>query len=495
MRWYCILFVCSFRLASVPAGLAAAAYPDVFAAQATYGQLRTVPFSIHAIPHLFEIEQIVLSQQRRKACGPDAITAELLQLSSKTSARQLLPILAKATFGLREPVAFRGGHLFCLAKTACVNFACSSFRSILLASIPGKVFHKTIHARLTGPLARFASPLQAGSQPGISTDGISTTTRLFQELELGRARYPAVIYFDLRAAYYRMLRQILVPIQEPEEGFMRLLHSLQLPDDALRELVGHLQSLSVLELAEVTPHVIATVSDLFRGTWFRLDRDAALIITARGSRPGDPLADILFAFTLSAYLKSCEGALQSKNLGVDLPALRSSPLHDSLPCKRGLGFASWADDLARLVSDCSYSALLSKVTRTMRVCAEHASAVSMVFVFSKQKTAVLLPPLTGRHRGRRAIEADVVCPEWLVVSNAVTGETHRLEVVHAYRHLGTIVTADALPSVEIAHRRSLALGVTRALASKLFSNPRFPPPAGRSCSRLPSPSLFLVRPH
>ena len=186
-----------------------AAYPDVFAAQATYGQLRTVPFSIHAIPHLLEVEQIVLSQQRRKACGPDAITAELLQLSSKTSARQLLPILAKATLGLREPVAFRGGHLFCLAKTACVNFACSSFRSILLASIPGKVFHKTIRARLTGPLARFASPLQAGSQPGISTDGISTTTRLFQELELGRARYPAVIYFDLRAAYYRMLRQIL----------------------------------------------------------------------------------------------------------------------------------------------------------------------------------------------------------------------------------------------------------------------------------------------
>ena len=78
----------------------------------------------------------------------------------------------------------------------------------------------------------------------------------FAHLHQGLARRSleaSVIYFDLRAAYYRMLRQILVPIQEPEEGFMRLLHSLQLPDDALRELVGHLQSLSVLELAEVTP--------------------------------------------------------------------------------------------------------------------------------------------------------------------------------------------------------------------------------------------------
>ena len=98
----------------------------------------------------------------------------------------------------------------------------------------------------------------------------------------------------------------------------------------------------------------------------------------------------------------------------------------------------------------------------------------MVFLFTKQKTSVLLPALTGKHRGRRSSAMECKRPEVLPIWSQVTGETHMLDAVSAYQHLGSVVTADASPAAEIAHGRALALGITRALGQKPFSNTQIP---------------------
>ena len=463
-------------------------YPAVFSTQMPYAQSHHVPFCLRTVPHLAEVEDILQGLAPRKAAGVDGITAEVLRLSTVDTARQLFPVFMKSVLGCREPTNWRGGQLICLAKKAAGNKTCDAFRSILLASIPGKAYHRAMRSRLIPALCATSTALQAGSKPGVSTDGISAAARAYQEYHLSAGRLPAVIYFDLKAAYYRMLRQLVVPIGEPEDRFLQLMRSLKLPDHALSELMQHLHNLSSLELAEVTPHTIAAVSDLFRGTWFRMDRQMALTYTARGSRPGDPLADVLFAFSLSTYIRSCDQALAASGFSSPLPALRSSPFTVHLPCQRGMSFASWADDMARLLVADTWPDLVQRVEGAMQVCTEHATACGMQFSFARHKTAVLLPAQTGRFRGRQRVAGHR--PAVFSIWNRVAQERHTLEVIPVYQHLGSVVTSDGSPALEVAHRKAMAIGVTRAHTHRFFANGSFPLDVRRNILRSISVSKF-----
>ena len=87
-----------------------------------------------------------------------------------------------------------------------------------------------------------------------------------------------------------------------------------MPPSAAQELREKLAGIPILATAGVSAHTRALVRDMFRGTYFRLSGCAELTLTRRGSRPGDPAADLLFAFTLSAYFRAAKLALQQHGL-------------------------------------------------------------------------------------------------------------------------------------------------------------------------------------
>ena len=123
---------------------------------------------------------------------------------------------------------------------------------------------------------------------------VALMVRSFMGYFVHRACTAAVTFYDIKAAYYRLLRHTLVPTLADDRPLLALIHQLGLPAAAVEELRSHLANMALLPEAGVSPHTTAIVADLFRGTWFRLDQSVILTATARGSRPGDPLADILF---------------------------------------------------------------------------------------------------------------------------------------------------------------------------------------------------------
>ena len=447
-----------------------AGYQAVFSNQRPHAQSCRPAFDLACVPTLQEVEKGILSLAKHKGVGPDCISAELLQVTPRVMARRLLPVMVKASVGIQEPVIWRGGFLCCLAKRAHMSFMCKDFRSILLASVPAKLYHRTIRSRLLGSLDQLASPLQAGARPGVGVDSITMVARAFQSYAQASALFPGFLFFDICAAYYRMLRQHVVPFEEPEERFRQLLRTLDVPGEAMGELYDHLGRLSALETAQAGDHMTAIVSDLCRGTWFRLDRLATLTVTHRGSRPGDPLADILFSFSLSMYLTSCERALQKAALQTCLPCPTSALLQAAPPVARHLGFLSWADDLLRLVLGETLADLIARTVAVMQVCVEHATAAGIAFNFDKHKTAVMLPEPPPHVRLPGGVWEEP--PAELLIFNRVTQQQHWLQVVPAYQHLGSVLAADGTPTLEVQYRRSLALGSTRSLVSRLYANPR-----------------------
>ena len=231
----------------------------------------TPVFDLEVVPSLPEVEQIILGLKKHKAPGPDSITADLLRTAPTAASRQLYPILLKSTLMIQEPVEFRGGNLICLAKKAGAALQCKDFRSILLASVPAKVQHRHLRGKLLPLLQQHGHPTQAGAKAGVGIEAISLLARSFQVAHQKKHWPWAMTFYDWQAAFYRVVRETLVPAQQDDATFRALLHRIGIPPASLEELANQLHRLAALPAMGASEHLVRLTQDLFHATWFRMD--------------------------------------------------------------------------------------------------------------------------------------------------------------------------------------------------------------------------------
>ena len=428
---------------------------------------------ISCVPTLAAVERNILAAKTGKAAGPDGITAELLRLDAPIVARQLMPVFLKACLHVREPITFRGGDLVCLAKRAGQALQCDAYRSILVSSVPGKLYHRGVREALKPLLLHSQMPFQGGVAPGQGIECAALAVRTFYSLCLGRGVRASLTFFDLQAAFYQVLRQSLVPLQEDDTELLRLLHCLRLPEKAICELRDHLAKAAQLPLLGASSHATAIVQDMFRGTWFRLSGFAALTLTKRGTRPGDPTADLLFGFTLSALAKAVQHCLASKGLLPDLP---SCPDRPDFIGKNGpvcLGFPAWADDFVSPQTGDDTAQLITRTSQTITTVVDFATSAGMTVKFGRDKTALLMSPKDICHASE-AFSVDDTGSRSLQLHNSVSDIAYHVPLVESYRHLGGIVTSSATPAPDLHFRFAQAMGTLKPLRRKLFGAREIP---------------------
>ncbi|CAE7542655.1 unnamed protein product, partial [Symbiodinium sp. CCMP2456] len=215
------------------------------------------------------------------------------------------------------------------------------------------------------------------------------------------------------------------------------------------------------------------IADLLQGTWFRLDGSATLVLTARGSRPGDPLADILFAFSFAACLKAAEMALRTKGLETPVPhATEATPWIHWSPVD-SVGCAAWADDYAHAQVATTTSVLCQRVVQAAEVLACHAASAGMQLTYAPDKTALMLAsdcdpqPEHGLQRNSEGKPG-------FVINNAVLQQSHFLPLIASYKHLGGILTSNGTPGADNQFRYAQAYGTLRPLYGRFFSTVGIP---------------------
>ncbi|CAE7695610.1 unnamed protein product [Symbiodinium sp. CCMP2456] len=430
-------------------------------------------FDANVLPSLRDTEQVILGLHRHKAAGPDGITADLLRASPGAASRQLLPILLKSALMLQEPVEFRGGNLICLAKRAGAALRRQDFRSILLAAVPAKVQHRLLRGKLLPVLAAQGHPTQAGARPGVGLETVSLLARSFQAVHQQCRQMWSITFFDLQAAYYRVVREMLVPSHRSDYELRELLHKAGLPRHTLLELSEQLERIAALPQMGASPHLTAMVGDLLHATWFHMDLGDLLTCTERGTRPGDPAADVLFSLSFTAFLKTTEQALRERSLLAEPIGKDPRPQWAEASAAGTLGMPAWADDFTHLQNARDPAELLHRVGATTSVIQERATAVGMRLNYAPDKTAVLLPAgIDWRTHGRLVeMTTGTLCVQ---IRDDLSQEVHALPVVAAYKHLGTILTCSGDPRPDLAHRASRAVGVTKSLGKRLFGNRQIP---------------------
>ena len=484
------------HFASQEAGIAATGeeYLNHFAET----QVLPATFEAHSLPTLSAIEDIVINLKTHKAAGPDGLTADLLKLCPQAAARKLLPVLTKTTLALREPVEFRGGTLICLAKRVGASLQCSHYRSILLASIPAKVYHRHLRNLLVPLHSADKAALQLGALGGIGIEAVALAARTFQLQHYSMRRPWGIVFVDVQAAFYRVVRQALAPHYEDDTGILKLLHRMGMPPKAATALCHQLHRLSILPELGATDQVTALVQDIMRSTWFRIDTHDILTMTFCGTRPGDPAADLLFALAFGEFLKVLDKDLHLEGLRpLDLPTRSTHEWATGPPAP--LGAPAWADDFFLPQSAGQNAMLPSRMQRTAECTVRRATSLGMKLTFAPTKTAALLPSACDWSQYPEC-QRDEEGALFIPVYDSLAEEYHKMPLVQSYRHLGGILTSSTTPRPDLLLRQSQALGIVKPLRRKLFRNRDIPLHTRRillralSISRLVHSAASLVLP-
>ena len=173
------------------------------------------------------MEQGFRRAKRGRATGLDCLPDDILAALPEELARIWHPLLAKVTARIQEPLSFKGGRFAELFKGSGDQRRCEAYRSIFLSNGIAKQYHRLLRGRLL-PFLEAYSPEVVCALKGRGTDVGAHYIRLAQEYAAAQRLCCAVVYFDIKAAYYTVVRELAVGGVD-DEAIVRLIARLGLP--------------------------------------------------------------------------------------------------------------------------------------------------------------------------------------------------------------------------------------------------------------------------
>ena len=200
-----------------------------------------------------------------------------------------------------------------------------------------KAFHRSIRGMLVRHWSGSALPLQIGGRSGCSASFGSLCSRATLAYARDQGIFAALIFIDLSAAYYAVVRETLFGQGLSEKPIEEIAAALGLSQDDLQELAHLTEAEAILPHQGASDLIQEIAKEFHQHTWFILSGDSQMIATYRGTRPGGTLADILFNLLFGQALS---GALRDAIPAVPWdgnrsPFAASSP--DFLQCQRDPG--------------------------------------------------------------------------------------------------------------------------------------------------------------
>ena len=282
-----------------------------------------------------------------------------------------------------------------------------------------------------------------------------------------------LIFSDLAAAYYAVVREAVVGASLCTEPLSHIAASLKLDPDAFQELQHHVLYDSVFN-EECAPVLRSLLREAHVDTWFHISQDAQIIRTRRGTRPGSCLADVVFNLLFEKVLArrgefdealipripwSGRKILEGFGSNSDHHAAAHVKLQD----------ISYADDHASCVVSKSACDLAGSVRHVLGRSLDSIVGHGLTANFGPRKTAALLA-----HRGsgsRAARDAVFHKAKGKLRVLREFGSSVDVDVVPSYKHLGSIISFSGTMLPEVQGRVSRAKASFGEGRKKVFACP------------------------
>ena len=320
---------------------------------------------------MYDLEQAIRSMKESKAPGLDSIGAELLRSNTMEMAQKLYTLLLKMITRGQWPSELAGGWILPLFKGHGHHSLMSGYRAILLA----RCYSKTWRKQLEDGVRQVAHPNQWGGRRGLSRESLHLQLRLWQSNAKHQRQSLAIIFMDIRQAFYSLAKPLLTNFRGDKQDIQLLGRVLNIPASAVDNFERNVRTSNLVEKATQSRLATAMTEATLSKTWFIVDDTVQAPST--GSRPGGPMADQFFSLTMSAILEQVYARMEEADL-VDQDA--EDPVHNSVV---------WVDDAAFAIRG-NATDIAQKTTRALTILFEVFQEFGLQLAVGTNKTAVMI---------------------------------------------------------------------------------------------------------
>ena len=284
------------------------------------------PTKVDYVPSLanimspFDFASRITRQSRGyKAPGFDCSMPELAAIDPKQYVRLFHPIHVKMAITSTEPLQLKGSINAPVPKKGPNQHVCTAFRAITLRNHLLKVHHGYLRSQVYPLLHASLHLAQTGGVKGRGTDVSNALLRwnLFHQKASGNS---SVTFFcDVTAAFYTMIRQLVVPVSYQVDDLNDIIDKIGVPDCFIEPLQQLISDTSTLERLVQDKHLLAMLSESQRIPWFQVQGNASIACTKTGSGPGGPLADLMYNLAMLPVIQHIDKQMTEQGLLFSFP--------------------------------------------------------------------------------------------------------------------------------------------------------------------------------
>ena len=322
-----------------------------------------------------------------KVPGPGQLPVDILKGGGIAIAKMLTPLLTKAMWHMHEPLTWKGGLLVPLFKGKGVPSDAEAYRSIFISDICAKVHHAHIRQRLVDVWQKDDVLIQLGGKKKCSTDVAHHLLHAHLSWARHLSKSCAILFVDLQSAFYSILRSSLFEGDFGDDVICYAMKSLGITPQEWHEIRSAVNK--DYAISGIDAHHEGILKDMFSGTHFSMQGINEQTATMRGTRPGDPVADILFnmAFKL-VVVDARKRIMQSSDLqwfGSPQPSDDVTSA-DPIPAK-GFAEITFVDDIAYAIHSTTAESVLSSL-QIVASCLHDAAALTIKQARPKQLSSL-----------------------------------------------------------------------------------------------------------
>ena len=431
------------------------------------------------LPDVGSIEDILRTTKVGKAAGLDRIPGELLRGCPGRMAAILQPLFTKAVLRGRQPVQWRGGLLVEALKKAGMEASLNGHRSLFVGSVVGKAYHRYVRQHIISRTEDVLRDTHFGARRGSTVVQASHIAVLYESAQCQKRRSSAVLFVDAKSAYYCVIRQMVYGSSAGQEDavIMKIMHHFGLPATVWNDLLSVIRDGGLFQRHGLSDHVRMLTKDLHDASFFvtRHATGATVVETQLGSRPGESIADIIFAWILHRVLDGIEEKLCEAGCGEYIQAGDEKNLwdHESGECVPILG-PIWADDGAFMTSHEDAKALWARATVLATAVLQCFFESGLTPNLEKGKTEMLI---SFRGARSRMMQTEIFgSGERCMLLDVGAWGQQRLRLTTEYVHLGCALDRGATMKLETTRRLSKAQGAFQEHRRRIYQNTRIPIP-------------------
>ena len=204
----------------------------------------------------------------------------------------------------------------------------------------------------------------------------------------------ATMFLDMRAAYYRVIREVATGDIRCDATVAFVLKRFGLGGEEAHDLMQLIKEGGAMRDAGVSSAICSAVGDFHYRTWFISMNSSGdkLCSTLAGSRPGESWADALFSYVFARVLcrimEIAEGEelLSYHSLDEEAGIFANPEAGTSCEARD----TTWADDVALPLSDPDPDRLIRKAQRFAALVLSHCESFGLEPNLKRGKTSLLL---------------------------------------------------------------------------------------------------------